>query len=137
MSITFTIRGDRDESVVEELECAYEGPECRNPKCPDCRGKGVTVLKSSKWEMNVAGGNASMILSSLGFPCDDCCGTINANALLKAIDSCSADRMVRAEYTEGNFISCGVDHRRATRYLTRLREIAVEAARREELVCWG
>ena len=136
MSITFTIRNDRDESVVEEFECAYEGPECRNPRCPDCHGKGVTVLKSSKWEMNVANGNASLILSSLGFPWDDC-GTLNANALLKAIDSCSADRMVRAEYTEGNLISCGVDHSRATHYLTRLREIAVEAARREELVCWG
>lgn len=137
MSIDFGIFNDKDQSIVEEFECYYGGSECHTPACPCCHGKGIVVFKSSKWSMNVANDNASMILSALGIECDEPCGSINANALLKAIAACQPGLMVRAHHEEGHMISCGVDHSRANRYLEKLKEIAVEAARREELVGWG
>lgn len=133
MSITFSICNDKDQSVVETYECMY----CDGAGCTRCQQTGKQVFKHSQWEMNVANGNASMILSALGVECDDCCGSINANALLKAIAACQPGLMVRAYHEEGHMISCGVDHSRANRYLEKLKEIAVEAARREELVGWG
>lgn len=135
MSVTFRIHHDKDESVVETFDC-QNGPECRDPTCHDCKGKGTVTFKTSKWEMNVANGNASTILNSLGFDCEYH-GAINANAMLKAIASTSPDRMVRATVIEGNLISCGVGVEHAQSYLDRLKAIATEAARREELVIWG
>jgi hypothetical protein len=133
MTINFGIFNDKDQSVVEEFDCMY----CDGAGCDRCQQSGKYVSKSSRWEMNVANGNASMILSALGIECSEPCGSINANALLKAIAACQPGLMVRAQHEEGHMISCGVDHSRANRYLEKLKEIAVEAARREELVGWG
>ena len=133
MSIDFGICNDKDQSIVEEYECMY----CDGAGCTRCNKTGKQVFKSSRWNMNVACANASMILAALGIEVDDCCGTINANVLLKAIAACQPGLMVRAQHEEGHMISCGVDHSRANRYLEKLKEIAVEAARREELVGWG
>lgn len=132
MTITFGIRNDRDESVVETYECMY----CDGKGCDRCQKTGKQVFKHSQWEMNVANANAGLIFSALAMDYNYC-GSMNANAMLKALDSCSADWMVRAPVEEGNVMFCGVDHSRATRYLDKLKEIAVEAARREEPVCWG
>ena len=130
------IAKDTDQSMVETYDC-QNGPECRDPKCHDCKGVGTVTFKTSRWVMNVANGNASLILNSLGFDATECCGIINANALLKAIASCPEERMVRATTQHRNVIECGTDIEHAQSYLDRLKAIATEAARREEVVLWG
>ena len=132
MTINFGICNDSDESLVETYDC-YQcpgcdaGESCLSPK----------TFKSSRWTMNVANGNASMLLAALGLESDDCGGSVNANVLLKALSRTSVDLLVRGGSHDGNMYHCGVDAARAGRYLAKLLEIAEEAAKREELVGWG
>lgn len=132
MTINFGIFNDRDQSVVETYDCNYCDGCCAGVAC-----LAPTTFKSSRWTMNVANGNASMLVAALGLESDDCGGSVNANVLLKALGRTSVDLLVRGGREDGNIYHCGVDADRAGRYLAKLREIAEEAAKREELVGWG
>jgi hypothetical protein len=87
--------------------------------------------------MNLANGNATMLLSGLGFPVEDYCGKLNPNAVLAAIARTPVELLERSESVEGNMITCGVDLDRVNRYFDKLKEIALEAAKREEWIYWG
>lgn len=132
MTINFGIFNDTDASVVEVYDC-YQCPSCDAGEA--CLAP--KTFKSSRWTMNVANSNASMLVAALGLESDDCGGSVNPNVLLKALDRTSVDLLTRAGREDGNTFHCGVDADRAGRYLAKLREIAEEAAKREELVGWG
>lgn len=135
MSITFRIYNDNDESVVEAFAC-YQCDACmQDPKtCTQ-----PSVFKSSRWAMNVAQDKAALIINALGLTKGEPTpvGSINPNALLKAIERTPIDLLVRPTGVNNNIIHCGIDYDRAADYLTKLREIAREAARREDEVVWA
>ena len=95
----------------------------------------VEEFKIYPFEMNVSNSNHSMIWNALGLEWDYS-GSIHPVKLLKSLDSIHPDFMVRETRSEGNHHFIGVDLDRVNSYLTRLREIALEAAKREEEIYW-
>jgi len=133
MSIYVSIHNDSDKSIVEEYECYY----CDGQKCDRCKQTGKDIFRSSKWSMNLSNGNFSTFASALGLPVNACGGTWDARIVLKALKSLNPELSVRTAHQEGNMIDCGIDIDYVTRRVETLLMIALEAARREELVCWG
>jgi hypothetical protein len=97
---------------------------------------GVAEFKHYPFEMNVSNANHSMLWNALGLEWDYC-GGIHPVVLLKALDAVNPALMERSVRVDGNHYFCGVDAAQVDSYVTRLRAIALEAAKREEEVCWG
>jgi hypothetical protein len=141
MTITLFIENDKDRSVVESYDCDFcEGKGCSHYHCEN----GKVIFRSSKWEVNMANGNFVTLMSALGINPgnENGCGAIDGRTLLDAINRFRPELAVRStteEHTEGGalFINCGIDSDYVTRRITKLREIATEAARREEMIVWG
>ncbi len=142
MSVTFSIEGDTDQSVVDTYDCEY----CNGSGCEECAETGKVVFKSSKWEMNVANGNFYLIKNAFGLPQgseeDDCCGSIRGSALVALLKTARIELAERATVVDeqpglATMISCGVTVERAKHYHERLMAIAMEAARLEARVFWG
>jgi hypothetical protein len=150
MSITFTIAGNHEHTVAagtmeyDEYDCQRCEFDGKNPECPECKpygGNGKVRFERLPFEMNVANGNARTLWASLGLTFDYS-GQIDGRTLVAAIDSSDPALLVRATTEEGGngrarVINCGIDPDRAERYRTTLRQIAEEAARREQPVVWG
>jgi hypothetical protein len=134
MSVTISIENDRDESIVESYECQW----CNGQGCDKCQN-GKVVFRSSKWQLQMANGNFSTVMSALGLCAssdDGLCGALDARVVLAALDRLNPQLAVRAERKNKNVIHCGIDQEYVERRVALLREIATEAARREEMVVW-
>ena len=153
MSVNVTIAGDSDESIVSRYSCQrcdYDGKV--SPDCPECQGAGEVVFKASRWELNMANGNFHTIFSALGLS-TECYGEIDGRTLAKAIQDYIPGLAEREEVRErcgalvpsqedergagALHIHCGLSGEQVDARLSRLLEIAEEAARREEKVIWG
>jgi hypothetical protein len=133
MSVTIRINNDRDQSIEESYDCDW----CEAKGCAKCE-KGKIIFRSSRWELQMANGNFSTVMNALGLEMsDDWCGSWDARTVLAALDRFNPELAVRAERQNNNVIHCGIDQEYVIRRATLLREIAMEAARREELVVWG
>lgn len=150
MSISFFIDNGGDyvdancphliEKDAVECICVYDDDQPQ-PDCHFCKGSGTTIFERYPFELDLSNSNASTLLSALGLAFDYC-GDIDGRTLLAAIDRTPVS-LIQRQTTEGTgangcqWINCGIREEQATRYLTILREIAEEAVRREERVCWG
>jgi hypothetical protein len=72
MSVTFYFPDD--EQVTDTFGC------CDHKHCPHCHGSGSVSFQQGKHEMNMANGNAMLILRVLGLP-EDYAGEIHGNVL--------------------------------------------------------
>jgi hypothetical protein len=152
MSVTITISGNREFCEANNLGSftEYDCQRCEwagkvDPECPECKpygGNGKVRFKHLPFEMNVANGNFHMLWNALGLEPEYCGGMDGRKiqATLRTFDSrllVRETRDVPATESSVRVIFCGVDADRAASYVSRLSEIADEAARREEQVVWG
>ena len=96
----------------------------------------IVEFKNYPFEMNVSNANHSMLWNALGLEWDYC-GSILPVQLLKALDRVNPALMERSVRVDGNHYFCGVDAAQVESYVTRLRVIAMEAAKREEEIVWA
>jgi hypothetical protein len=138
MSITLFIENDTDKSVVESYDCDW----CDSKGCSRCEN-GKINFRSSKWEMNMANGNFSTLMSALGIDLGgEYCGAFDARILLAALDRFIPTLAIRGaseERTDAGalIIDCGTSLEYVIRRTNQMREIATEAAKREEKIVWG
>lgn len=145
MSITITINDnhnycqehDLGQTETYECQCVDLGEMDR---CPICSGSGTETFTHYPYDMNIANGNFSMLWNALGLEFD-WCGNIDGRQILdilKTFDNALLCRQTNIERKENGpvIVACGVDVEGATRYISRLREIAEEAVRREQPICW-
>lgn len=135
MSITFGISNDLDTSKVEEFPCYKAGSTCRDPACPNCKGTGQITFRASRWTINLSNANANLVLEALGIDPQE--GGVNPNRLLKALQRTPTHTFERPGAETARDVYCPITEPQAKRYWDRLHEIALEAAKREERVCWG
>lgn len=148
MSVTIRIAHDKDQSIVQEFECNCVWNCPPNPDCPECKGTGKVVFRNSRWEVNLCNANFAAIFAALGLPHEEY-GEIDGRALLRAIESYfpglavresrryrSGELMGGEEGTGALHIEMGLDEEAVRIRLDKIREIAEEAARREEKVVW-
>ena len=141
MTITLFIENDKDKSVVESYDCDFcNGKGCKHYHCEN----GKVIFRSSKWEVNMANGNFATLMSALGLSSgnDNGCGAIDARTLLEALNRFRPELAVRATTEEtgpggAQMVNCGIGLDYIIRRTEKLREIAMEAARREEMIVWG
>ena len=88
------------------------------------------------FEMNMANGNFQTVFSALGLN-TEYCGSMDGRKLQNAIRSFNPELAIRATNISKNIIEIGIDEDRITYYTESLLEIADEAIKREEMVCWG
>jgi hypothetical protein len=131
MTVTISIINDRDTSAQDVYDCL----NCRGDGCAKCDHKGVIVRRYSRFTLNLANANFSTLWAALGL--DEEGGYISGIGLLSVLRSYRPGSVCRATRVDGNMIDCGIDQDRGIHYIDKLREIAMEAARLEEKVCWG
>ena len=149
MSVTFTISGNAEYCRAHGLagtrtytcQCVDFPEEGRT--CRDCGGTGTVSFEDLPFEVNMANGNARNILAALGIT-GDLWGSMDGRQLLRAIDGCDPAWAERAHEESGGpgtgqcrVINCGLSAADVAERLAILREIAAEAARREEPVVWA
>jgi hypothetical protein len=145
--------------IPADLECqCVIGTDTPDPDCHCCAGTGIDPIMTNApgdypHEMNVSNANFKLIWNCLGFEANgDSQNALNAmvldansstgemygHELFKAIEAVNPDLFVRsARYgPDFNSFEFGIDAERVSWYLTRLKEIASEAMRREEKVVW-
>jgi hypothetical protein len=131
MSITFFIQ---------------DGNEYVDANCPELievepAEDGYPEFRHYPYEVNLSNGNAVTIMSTLGIDAE-CCGEIDPQVLIEAIQRTPAECGVRAGHEDKvpggpTIISCGIDVDYVRMRFRTLLEIAVEARRRGRLVFWG
>lgn len=153
MSVTITIANNNDHTraagtmTYTEYDCQRCEFDGANPNCVECApygGKGKVRFENLPFEMNVANGNFSLLWNALALPFD-WSGSIDARRILAVVPATDTALLMRDTREEGGsaegggcrVIHVGIDQERADSYLTRLRAIAEEAAKREERVVWG
>jgi hypothetical protein len=141
MSVTLFIENDKDRSVVESYDCDFcDGKGCKHYHCEN----GKVIFRSSKWEINMGNEFFATLMNALGLDSgnENGCGAIDGRALLAALDRFRPELAVRETTEElgakgARFINCGVDLDSIARRTAKMREIAMEATRREEMIVWG
>lgn len=150
MSVTITIANNRKHTIdngamqYDEYDCQRCEFDGKNPECRECKpygGNGKVRFERLPFEMNVANGNFAMLWNALALPFDYC-GSIDARQVLPVVNATTPELLIRATDDSGSdggvrVIRCGVGYEQAESYLTRLKAIAEEAARREEPIVWG
>jgi hypothetical protein len=122
MSTTLFIDNDTDKSIVEEYDCQCQDyPELSPSPCPHRCENGIVRFTYSQWETNLSNSNFGRVMKALGYEGLDCGGSLDADTLVSKIAEC--DQVVFDSYV--------------TERIPKIREIAKEAQRRGEKVCWG
>lgn len=135
MTVTISIVNDKDRSIVDTYDCDWCNASADG--CKHCEN-GKIKFYSSRWQLNMANGNFSTLMSALGVKLsNDLCGSADARLLLAALDRFNPELGVRAERVDRHMVHCGIDLDYVMRRTTKLREIAMEAARREERIVWS
>lgn len=152
MSTTITIENNlaycRAHNLAVErpsyCQCCYPTGDNPEPGCPGCNGTGIDCpipFVDLPFEMNLANGNFNTLWSALGFTPSQG-GSMDARQILRVLASMDTELLLRAEDTATGKKGCqvyygGICEEQAESYLSRLKEIAEEAAKREELVVWS
>jgi len=151
MSVTFYINNNDkyvDENCPEKIIKETDDCQCvdfsDNGKpvstCFTCKGKGTISITYYPYEMNIANGNFYTLMNALGLD-DECYGEIDPRTLLKAINRTPTSLIERHTTQSGGngkvtMISCGIAPEQAQGYIDTLKEIAIEAEKREEKIYW-
>jgi len=148
ISINHGIQWAEENNKVEirEGECGFLGAICHDG-CPYCKGTSMYSEKVYPFELNVANGNWSTFANALGLVDSDSMyeGWADGRVIIGLIKrfcpelSIRGERGERDEQNEGEarIIDCGLSAAQVSRYAIVLAEIASEAERREEKVCWS
>lgn len=144
MSVTVSIQGNHDwcrehgrvVKVKEECCCVFKGEA--EEDCFLCNGSGIEERDEYPFQLNLANGNFARLCNDLGIKCEPD-GEIDGRTLLSLLGSPELHVRDTVEHGgDGPFmLTGGITLDQATRYHARLREIALEAQRREALVVWG
>jgi hypothetical protein len=139
MSITITIANDNDQSIERSHPCSCTDFS-RNGKpvttCGMCKGTGIETYKLSKYELTLSSANFVTLWNALSF-CGGDYGDMNPNKILAAIQGFRPELAIRATERISNFYNCGIDIDYVKDRIQKIKEIATEAAKREEQVCWS
>lgn len=144
MTVTITINDNgsycREHNLerIHRVECHCVG---ELPGCPICSGQGCFEYADLPYELNLANANFATLWSSLGFDATEY-GEMAPSDLLLALHCGSPELACRAERLEqiGDgpvLLELGIAREQADRYHHVLREIAEEAAERDEPIIWG
>jgi hypothetical protein len=135
MSITFYFA--EDTQLEEVYEC------CDRPKCPHCAGTNRVAFPYGEHEVNMANGNAMILLRVLGLP-EDYAGEIPGHVLARKATE-AVNRLTKVErherpttITKGNgptVIDMGLSAEQIRERLVRLQLLGAAAGTR--LVTWG
>lgn len=125
---------------VENVECwCINHPDDIAPvDCPGCKGKGSYEFKSYPYELNLANFNFTMVWNALLLDnADQPAGDVHPAKVLKAVMNVRPELLMRADMSEAhNWFEVGVDRSDVEYYIITLKEIALEACRREEYISW-
>ncbi len=133
---------------VEVYTCqCVDFPEMFPNRCHQCNFTGQVEFKNCRFEMNASNGNAMDLMRMLNMPVDysgecDPQDILDGIAFIRAMNAVGHAPLVK-ETTETRgeagcrVIECGRDQDHVERYMVRMHEIAMEAARRKVNVCWG
>ncbi len=143
MSITITIDDNRDYcrlwnlQTLTRTECYCVRDAAADAACGTCNGSGFYLFESRPFEMNLANTNAMMLLRlALDTP-PDFCGDVDADSVLRNLQTIPAALLVKETTQTGQQIQFGYDAHQSTDRLHRLQVIALEAARRKQRIVWG
>jgi hypothetical protein len=157
MSVTFQLEGSRTAHVACP-KCGACYPKCLDNNCEAihevagrCYGMGFAIPSGP--ELNLANGNAAMLLDAMRVSTEDLCGTLEPQEVLNAlavIESNGNRSLVRGTFDNGGFhvdengvgacvrvISFGVNAHRAERYVESLRKIAQAALAQGVRITYG
>lgn len=119
--------------IVKEACLCVDFPD---ENCYYCKGTKENVEEIFPFEMNISSGNFSTLWNSLGLEFDYC-GQIDPREVIDSLNSFDENLLIRANFVDGNIYSFGIDIERAKSYIDRLRNIAEESLKRNQLISWG
>jgi len=124
--------------------CCCNVKDAANPNCDICSGEGSVEYEVMPYAMDLATPNFSTIWHALGIAeVED--KWIDGRTLAKRIAETPVELLVRAgqvkiadsQIGHTTYNDPGIDLKRAEFYLSELKKIADEAAKRESLVVWS